>query len=549
VATTSGAVPRPGSPAAVGTTRGVSSTLVAAAVAVVAGLMLYAAFPGPDLWWTAPLGVALLAIAVRDKHPWTGAWLGLLTGIAWFAPLLQWTALDARVGRWPWLLLSVSQAGFIAVLGAAAAWCGGRTDHRRWSWPLLIGVLWVADEALRSRVPFGGFPWGRLAFSQADSPLAGLAALGGVPLVTFGVAVAGGLIGAAVWPAWKDLRGSVRGRLKTTSALAGTALLVLLSGAAVPYQEPVGAQVTVAIVQGNVPRLGLDFNAQRRAVLDNHVEATLDLARDVAGGRMAQPDLVIWPENASDIDPFRNPDAYQRIDQAADAIGAPILVGTLRHGTGRTVRNVGLIWLPGDGPGDHYVKRHPVPFAEYLPLRPLIRTITAKADLVGNFVPGDRPGVLHAGPAVLGDVICFEVAYDNLVRDPVARGAQLLVVQTNNATFNVSEARQQLAMVRIRAIEHGRPALMASTVGISAFVAADGTVSDASGFNTRHVAVRRLRLGDHRTVATWLGVLPELLLSLAAAAALGASLMLSRGGGNAAGSRWTGKQSGEGEET
>ncbi|HEX6075878.1 MAG TPA: nitrilase-related carbon-nitrogen hydrolase, partial [Micromonosporaceae bacterium] len=136
----------------------------------------------------------------------------------------------------------------------------------------------------------------------------------------------------------------------------------------------------------------------------------------------------------------------------------------------------------------------------------------------------------------LGDVICFEVAYDNLVRDTVTRGAQLLVVQTNNATFNVTEARQQLAMVRLRAIEHGRPALMASTVGISAFVAADGTVSDASGFNTQYVAVRRLRLGDGRTLATRLGVLPELLLSLAAAAALGAGLVSRRSGAARSGS-------------
>jgi apolipoprotein N-acyltransferase len=153
--------------------------------------------------------------------------------------------------------------------------------------------------------------------------------------------------------------------------------------------------------------------------------------------------------------------------------------------------------------------------------------------------------VLHAGPVVLGDVICFEVAYDNLVRDTVTRGGQLLVVQTNNATFNVTEARQQLAMVRIRAIEHARPALMASTVGISAFVAADGTVSDASGFNTRHVAVRRLRLGDGRTLATRLGVLPELLLSLVAAAALGAGLASSR----RAGPRRRAQRRVEGEET
>jgi apolipoprotein N-acyltransferase len=478
--------------------------------------------------------------------------------MAWFAPLLQWTALDARVGWWPWLLLTLSQASFVAALGAASAWCSGLVERRRWTWPLLVGVFWVADEALRSRVPFGGFPWGRLAFSQADSPLAGLAALGGAPLVTFGVAVTGGLLAAAASHARERLRGRVRPTGRRAVALAGTALLVPLSGLAVPYGPPTGTPVTVAVVQGNVPRLGLDFNAQRRAVLDNHVAATLDLARRVANGEVTRPDLVIWPENSSDIDPLRNPDAYQRIDQAADAIAVPILVGALLEGPGRSVRNAGLVWLPDRGPVDHYVKQHPVPFAEYLPMRPLVRSITVKADLVGNFVAGDRPGVLRVGPVVLGDVICFEVAYDNLVRDAVTGGARLLVVQTNNATFNVTEARQQLAMVRLRAIEHGRPALMASTVGISAFVAADGTVSDASGFNTRHVAVRRLRLGDGRTLATRLGVLPELSLSLGAAGMLALGVASRRVGtpGTRSGPDANGgvngrrrRRPGEGEET
>lgn len=537
MATASSAVPRAGIRPRPGTARATHRNPppvpVATAASAAAGIALYTAFPGIDAWWAAPVGVALLATAVHRRRARTGAWLGLLAGVMWFVPLLHWTALDARVGWWPWLLLALSQAAFVASLGAAAAWCGDLVDRRWWLWPPLTGVLWVAVEALRSRLPFGGFPWGRLAFSQADSPLVWLAAVGGAPLVTFGVAITGGLLAGVFWLIWQARPGLVppagAGRRRALT-WAGTALLVPLSGLVVPYIPPGGEPVTVAIVQGNVPRLGLDFNAQRRAVLDNHVHATLDLASQVARGRVDQPDLVIWPENASDIDPFSNLDAYQRIQQAADAIGAPILVGALLRGPGESVRNAGLVWLPDRGPVDRYVKQHPVPFAEYLPLRPLVRAITAKADMVGNFIAGDRPGVLRAGPVVLGDVICFEVAYDNLVRDTVTRGAQLVVVQTNNATFNLTEARQQLAMVRLRAVEHARPALMASTVGVSAFVAADGTVADASGFNTRYVAVRRLRLGDGRTLATRLGMLPELLLSLAALAALVAGLTVHRAG-------------------
>ncbi len=117
-------------------------------------------------------------------------------------------------------------------------------------------------------------------------------------------------------------------------------------------------------------------------------------------------------------------------------------------------------------------------------------------------------------------MICFEVAYDGIVRDTVTGGAQLLVVQTNNATFDVAEARQQLAMVRLRAVEHGRAALMASTVGVSGFVSPDGRVDGATGFDTAAVVVRQIRLGDGRTPATWAGVWPEVALVVLAVAAL-----------------------------
>jgi apolipoprotein N-acyltransferase len=384
--------------------------------------------------------------------------------------------------------------------------------------------LWTAQEALRDRYPFGGFPWGRLAFSQADSPLLRYAVLGGAPLVTFLVALAGGLLAAAL--------GSPRPRRLSGPALICGALLLVASGLLVPAATPHGPAVTVAIVQGNVPRLGLEFNAQRRAVLDNHVDATLDLAARVRDGRAPQPGLVVWPENASDIDPLiaENADARARISQAADAIRAPILLGTLLAGPGNHLRNVALVWQPTTGPGDMYVKRHPVPFAEYMPWRSFARLVSDRADLVrSDFVPGDRPGVLRVGPASVGVAICFEVAYDGIVRDTVTGGAQLLAVQTNNADFTPAEAGQQLAMVRMRAVEYGRDAVMVSTVGISAFADAQGRTYDATAFNSRAVAVRELHLGGARTLASELGPAAEyMLVGLGVLAIAGAGLLRRR---------------------
>nr|WP_309251863.1 apolipoprotein N-acyltransferase [Micromonospora saelicesensis] len=532
---------------------------VAVPLAVAAGLALLVAFPPYGVWPLAPVGVALLAAAAHRRRLRAGAGLGFLTGVAFFAPLLAWTNL--HTGYLPWVLLSLLQAGYLALLGVATAWVSPLVDRVRWAWPVLTGLLWVGQEALRDRTPFGGFPWGRLAFSQDSSPLLRLAALGGAPLITFVVALIGGLLVTAVWRGWVTAQrhapeptttpsdavpgadgpldgparagGAVARRWTPVVVPAIVAVALTAGGLLVPVATAgSGDTVTVAIVQGNVPRLGLDFNAQRQAVLNNHVDATIDLAERVATGQQRRPDLVVWPENSSDIDPLRNPTAGARISQAADTIGAPILVGAVLLGPDAgQVRNAGILWRPGTGADleQLYTKRHPVPFAEYVPLRDVARMVSKKVDLIRNdFVPGSTPGVVRAGPTVLGDVICFEVAYDEVVRDTVTGGAQLLVVQTNNATFNVAEARQQMAMVRLRAVEHGRPALMASTVGVSGFVAPDGRVSDATGFNTREVVVRQLRLDDGRTLATRLGWWPEVALAALAAAALVGAAVLRR---------------------
>ncbi|WP_246002138.1 apolipoprotein N-acyltransferase [Allorhizocola rhizosphaerae] len=474
--------------------------LVAAGLAVLSGLALLFAFPPLGWWWLAPVGVALLAFAVKGRRLRAGFGLGMITGIVFFGPLLSWTNL--HTGYVPWLLLALFQATYYALLGMALSWALVES-LRKW-WPLIVALLWVAEEALRDRAPFGGFPWGRLAFSQGGSPVLDFAAYGGAPLVTFLVAVAGGLLFMLRWP-----------------YLVG-AIGVMAVGLVVPVQTPGGAPVTVAIVQGNVPRMGLDFNEQRKAVLDNHVRNTVDLAGQVRRGEVKQPDLVVWPENASDIDPLVNADARAAIDAAAQAINAPILVGAVLRGPGENEsRNAGIVWEPGNGPQEMYLKRHPVPFAEYMPMRslimPIARAITNQAKLLRtDFVAGTEPGVLAVGPTRVGDVICFEVAYDEVVRDVVTNGAELIAVQTNNATFNEAEAAQQLAMVRLRAVEHGRDSLMASTVGISAFVTSDGHVHDASQFNTPDVMVRELRTGDSTTLATRLGKWPEVALTLCA---------------------------------
>jgi apolipoprotein N-acyltransferase len=232
--------------------------------------------------------------------------------------------------------------------------------------------------------------------------------------------------------------------------------------------------------------------------------------------------VVIWPENSSDIDPYTNADAARQIDRAASAIDAPILVGAVVDGPGENVSNTAIVWDPDDGPGDTYVKRHPVPLAEYVPARSFFRFFSDKVDLVRrDFVAGDEVGVLDVGGVRLGDLICFEVVYDGLVGDVVDGGAGMIVVQTNNATFGYTdESAQQLAMSRLRAVEFGRTVVVAATSGISAVVAPDGSIERSSELFTPAVFVEEIAQRSSTTVAQRLGAAPEWVLAAVGAAAL-----------------------------
>jgi apolipoprotein N-acyltransferase len=490
----------------------------AAVVAVAGGLVGVLAFPRFGVWPTAFISVAMLSVAVDGRRSRTGAWLGYLYGAGFLLPLLHWTGI--YVGPVPWLLLALAFAGFFAALGAVLP-----VLARLPAGPVWVGAAWVLQEALRDRLPFGGFPWGRLAFSQAASPLKWFAALGGAPLVTFVVAVAGGGLAAAVLALWP---------LRVRAALCGLAVLVLVPLLGIVLAWPLdpgsgGRTLRIAVIQGGLPDLKLEFESRAEQVLDNHISQTMKLAAEVKAGTVQRPDLVLWPENASDVDPFQVPGAYTKINNAVRAIGAPVLVGAILQGPGPTHRrNVGILWSPTTGPGARYTKRHPVPFAEYIPLRSIAEWVSPDAKTVTqDMVAGHGNGLLRGGPVPIGDVICFEVAYDGLVRSSVAAGAQLLVVQTNNATFgHTAETYQQLAMAQLRAVEAGRTVVQAATTGKSAVIAPDGTITDESGpLFTSAILVDTVAVRTAMTPATRLGAGPEYVLAaLALAGVVGVAI-------------------------
>ena len=308
-------------------------------------------------------------------------------------------------------------------------------------------------------------------------------------------------------------------------------VLLITAPLALPAPSTSGPNAVVAVVQGNVEReRTLEEQARVRGVAENHARETKALADAVRRGKVPRPDIVLWPENSLDGDPERHPELGALVADSVRELGSPLLIGAMLEAPDDQVYNAGQLWLPGQGPASWYAKSQLVPFGEYIPARSLLGGLGALQLIPRDLLPGTSTAPLEAGR--VGNVICYGIGYDDRVRDTVRASANLLVVQTNNATYErglqAGQSEQQLAMARIRAIEYGRAVTLASTSGVSAVVGPDGQVMDRLGTWRGGHLVERVPLSSRLTLSEWLGVWPEVLLGAPVLVGLALSLRRSR---------------------
>lgn len=507
--------------------------LLLTAAAFVAGVGLFASYQPTGLWWAAPLGFAVYFLAIHNaltnagsstKGVWGWSlWLSWVQAMACYLFLLPWVG--EEVGAIAWISLSLLESLFGLLFGAGLAlltlW--SRRRSRAASNPatlagslpnaiLLIGVpAWfVATEWLRSNWPFGGFGWSRVAWGQLTGPIENWVAVAGPALVTFMVVLSGVAVALLVARRWITTAGTLAVTLGGGLVLGA----VPTSWGGTTSESASDDTVSIAAVQGNVPRLGLGFNEQRRAVLQNHLDATHRLAEEVDSGDRERPDLVIWPENASDINPLTDTDAYEDISEAAAAVGVPLLVGTITSDE-VGARNTFIVWDPETGPGEEHIKKFLQPFGEYMPMRDFLRNFSPYVDQAGNFKPGDGPGVVEANGITVGVATCYEVSFDAAYRDAVNNGATVFASPTNNATFGFTDMTyQQLAMNRMRALEYDRSVVVAATSGVSAIVDPNGDVVDRTEIFRAGLLQEDIELRDTETMSARIGPVGEWLLAL-----------------------------------
>lgn len=503
------------------------------AAAIAAGAVAGLAFEPTNLWLLLFVGIAawLLLFDPRLRPAGRGFGLGYGFGLGLGAVSLSWlSALIAGAGPFLAALLIAFEALFFGLLGM-----GVRLVRPLRAWPLAVAALWGVVEFAYSRVPFGGFGWIRLAYAQADAPLAGLLPFLGVSGVSV---LSAGLAAGLAWLVsrlWATPRGWVPPVVAALAVLMALAGFAAIGRAYAPEPAAGHGSITIGMVQGNVDGgSGTGAMGRARSVTNNHLGETVTLMAKARAGVVPMPDFVLWPENSTDVDPEQDAQTRATVTTAAELAERPILVGALTMGPGADERQTTALWwnparsvTPSTGPvSDRYHKRNLVPFGEYIPFRDVLLPLIPLLELVGaQSVPGTTPGVLTGrlvdGRTVnVGDVICFELAYDATVHEAV-RGSEVLVVQSNNATYRgTAQIPQQFAITRVRAMEARREIVVSTTNALSGHIDRDGTVLDRTVEGTSASRSYVLPLRSGLTPATRFAGAYDLIIVVAGGVAL-----------------------------
>ena len=390
-------------------------------------------------------------------------------GLGLLLVVQNWTGI--YVGNLPYLALAFMQGIFFLPLALV-----GRKSNV--SNAVIFGCALVLSELLMRTTPFTGFGWSRLGFTQVESPLASFYPLLGAAGVAF-------LIGLLV-------------ALRKVNHLIIVCLFIVIANFLPTGLNHLG-ELKVALVQGGVPKLGLDFNSTPLAVYQNHYQVSKSkLATNTV-------DLVIWPENSVDIDLFKNPEIETEISNLSDSLQTPILIGGISRFSGK-LQNISVFF--NSNIEKIYVKRYLTPFGEYIPMRGWFERFSPYVNDVVDFSAGIKKITFQVDNNSFQTLICYEIINDTF-RDELMEN--FLVVQTNNATFgDTAQLDQQLNIAKVRAIETGREIAYVSTTGVTSFINTEGDLRASLPKFEAGVLIDNINLYEGQTLIQKLKFHPEI---------------------------------------
>jgi apolipoprotein N-acyltransferase len=462
---------------------------------LVSAFLMWLAFPPVD--WGIVIFVApapLLWAMRRVTTAREAGWLGFLFGFAFWGSLLWWIKI---LGLVAWFPLAVIMALFTTAW--ALVMYAGRY-FSMWRWWLLAAGSWSLMEFLRARIPFGGFPWG----------------------------AAGYPVGTLSWPRsaaqWIGASGwSVIVMRPLELSLAVVLTFTFLGAIFAPNAD--GQAVRVAVVQGNSPCPRVHCDDEKLKIYNAHLAVTAEIPD-------ASADLVVWGEDSfgGALNPTFNGDVRRAMGAEAIRIGGYLIAGGTRPGVPGSFDNYNVLFDPTGEVIGEYLKQHPVPFGEFVPFRRVLEFVPQLDQVPNDMRRGPGPMVfpIEVGGTrgVLGSVISFEGAFARHMRAEVKAGAQLIVVATNEGSFGVSAASDQLiGMVRMSAASLGVDVVHVAVTGKSTFIRADGTIGKTTALFTRDLLTGVVNLQEApRTLYAVLGDWVQVLAILAAAGVMLATL-------------------------
>jgi apolipoprotein N-acyltransferase len=439
--------------------------------AAVTGALLAAARPPLDLGPLACVAFVALFVAWRDQRPRMTAAYAFVAAAVYYSFLMSWSWYFGTIAIVP---LVIALGSYWAGAGAILGWLRGRGIAN----PFLIAAVWVLAEATVARVPLGGFSWGEVGFAFHDIAIGrALASDGGVELVTFFAVALNAFLAEAVVAAWNRHDVSRASWTRLGAGLTTVAVLPLVAAGLRSEPHPTG-RMRVAILQGNDKNRDLTVAEEDARYLPNSHFRLAERVKDPV-------DLVIFPESSMDADPRTDPYLQRHLVAVAKRTHAWVLANAVADApaegskpAGTKALNLDVLYAPDGTVEGTYAKRHLVPFGEYVPFRHELEGWVHALDRVPrDFEPGHGPGLFAIAGHEVATIICFESAFGYQVRPLVRNGAQVIVVSTNNRSYERSaNSAQHVAIGQLRAAETGRPVVQAAISGISAIIDADGVV-------------------------------------------------------------------------
>jgi apolipoprotein N-acyltransferase len=426
----------------------------------VAGVLMARSFSYTDTWILLPMGIAVWWAGTHKRQLSDYLFFSFSLSIAFWFARLSWLSL---VGIDAYIILALLMALITGSIGYFM--------YKVKDLPLPFvwyGLLFISMETTLDYIPFGGFPWGKIAYDSADAPWANLMPYGSSSLVAAAIL----LISALMIPSLGFV---------LQKAFAASIVFVIAIAAFSLFLQDLdkrdiksAGKIDLALIQGSVPRVGLSFNEQKMEVLKYHIKETDNLLANTSQNF----DAILWPENSIDVDPFNNQDAGDLIKEVLKKYDKPLLSGTVLQES-KGLSNAVILWDPVElNVVDKYEKIHLVPFGEYLPFREFLSKYIKRFSLIPqDFIPGNNPNNISVNNAVISPVICFEIAWNDNIFKQIENGGQLISVHTNNATYAFSnQLEQQFMITRIRAMETGRDIVVTATTGVSAHINRYGEV-------------------------------------------------------------------------